>query len=93
MPSTQATGSDYKIKITSTSSTSQYDYSDNPFTISADTTVAKVTSPSASGITWTRGGFYRIAWSGFTGTSVKIQLYKGTSLNRTIATSTTNSGS
>ena len=32
-PSGQALGSDYKIKITSTSSTAQYDYSDNYFTI------------------------------------------------------------
>ena len=89
VPTAQTTGSDFKIKITSTSSSFQYDYSDNPFTISAG---PQVTSPSASGITWARGGFCSIAWSGFTGSSVKIELYKGSSLNRTISSSANNSG-
>jgi hypothetical protein len=54
---------------------------------------AQVTYPTASGIKWTRGSSYTITWTGFPGSNVKIELYKGSSLNTTLSTSTGNNGS
>ena len=42
VPTSQPLGSDYRIKITSTSSTTQYDYSDNYFAIKQATLVVYV---------------------------------------------------
>jgi hypothetical protein len=54
----------------------------------------EVVYPTTSGITWKRGNNYTIRWKGFpVSTIVKIELYKGSSLNRTIASSMPNSGS
>ncbi len=90
VPSDQTIGSDYRIKITSTADGSQSDYSDNEFTI-AD--VPQVMYPTAAGVTWGRGIAYTITWDGFTGSSVAIELYKGTRLYSTITRSTDNTGS
>ncbi|MBN1510170.1 MAG: hypothetical protein JW955_25205 [Sedimentisphaerales bacterium] len=89
VPGDQTLGSDFKIRITSTSDRSQYDDSDNYFTI-AD---PRVTYPTDPGITWKVGDSVTIAWTGFVGSAVKIDLYKGSTLSRTIASSTSNDGS
>jgi hypothetical protein len=57
-----------------------------------DTKDRDVTYPSASGVKWNRGSSYNITWSGFSGSNVKIELYKGGSLNTTISSSTANDG-
>ena len=89
VPSNQALGADYKIKITSTSNTAQSDYSDEYFAIANP----KVTYPTATAVTWKRGSSYTIKWSGYVGAGVKILLYKGGVLNLTITSSTANDGS
>jgi hypothetical protein len=62
--------------------------SDSYFTI----TKATVNYPSASGITWNTGFTPTITWSGFPGSSVKIELYKGGLWYSTIISSTPNDG-
>ena len=52
----------------------------------------QVVYPSEPGITWQIGSSYSIGWKGFSGPSVRIDLYKGDSLNRPIAASTDNDG-
>ena len=85
IPSTQVQGSDYTIKITSTSNSSCSDTSD-VFTINGPTIT--VTSPSIAD-TWDAGTLHLITWSytGNPGTYVKIELLKGGVLNRTIKSS------
>ena len=85
IPSTQVPGSDYTIKITSTSNSSYSDTSD-AFTINGPTIT--VTSPSIAD-TWDAGTLHLITWSytGNPGTYVKIELLKGGVLNRTIKSS------
>src|SRR4030042_7145205 len=88
-PAGQPTGADFKIRVTSTSDSSQSDDSDNYFTI-AD---PRVMYPTEAGVTWTAGDSPTITWTGFAGSFVKIELYKGLSLERTIASSASNNGS
>ena len=93
VPTTLTSGSNYRIKITSTSSSSVYDYS-SYFTITIILPPSiTVTTPSSS-TSWQAGGRFNIYWTS-TGSisSVKIQLYKGSSLEQTITTSTSNDGS
>ena len=52
-----------------------------------------VTYPSVAGITWQAGTSQLITWKDFPGSYVKIELYKGSSLNRSITSSTSNNGS
>ncbi len=87
IPATQTGGTDYKIKVTSTSNSSYTDMSDNNFTIIAATIT--VTLPNG-GENWRRGTTQTIRWT-YTanpGSNVKIELLKGGSLNRTITSST-----
>ena len=51
-----------------------------------------VTYPSVTGITWILGSMYTITWSDFAGTTVNIDLYKGSTLVTNIATATPNDG-
>jgi hypothetical protein len=83
IPSNQATGSNYKIRITSTANATVTDSSNSTFTISPPTVT--VVAPNG-GENWTRGSTRTITWkyTGNPGTSVKIELFKGTVLNRTI---------
>lgn len=91
IPSTQPLGSDYKIKIISTSS-SISDTSNSNFAI---TTPKIVTTSPNGGEYWTRGTTKTISWSstGSTGQYVKIELLKSGILNRVITSSTPNDGS
>jgi hypothetical protein len=93
VPSGQAVGSDYQIKITSTTNTSYYDYSNDNFSI-IDQPQITVTSPNG-GESWQRGTSQIITWDsvGNVGSSVRIELYKGGVLNLKIITSADNNGS
>ena len=82
-------GNDYKVKITSINTGSLYDYSDNNFTINAKTIT--VTSPNG-GETWIAGETHHITWSDNIPENVKIELYKGGTLNQTIVSSTPSDG-
>jgi len=91
IPSTLATGTNYKIKITSTSYTDVSDMSNSYFTISKREIT--VTSPNG-GENWQRGAVHAITWtSSNAGSYVKIELYKGGYYDRTITSSTSNDGS
>lgn len=87
IPSTQAFGSNYTIKITSTTNSAISDTSNSPFTITGPSIT--VISPNG-GETLVRRAVVPITWSytGNPGANVKIQLYNGTTLNRTIKSST-----
>lgn len=93
IPASQTTGSNYKIKITSTSNTSYYDYSDYNFSITSVPSIS-ITSPNG-GEQWQCGTSYMITWisSGTPGFFVKIELYRGETFNRLITNSTSNDGS
>lgn len=87
IPATQTGGTDYKIKVTSTSNSSYTDTSDNNFIIIAASIT--VTVPNG-GESWKAGTTQTIRWT-YTanpGSNVKIELLKGGSLNRTIKSST-----
>jgi hypothetical protein len=86
IPSNQALGSDYSIKITSKSNGSYTDTSDNTFAIIGPPPPAiTVVSPNG-GDTWSAGSTQKIQWSytGNVGGFVKIELLKGGAVNRTI---------
>jgi CSLREA domain-containing protein len=93
IPADQTLGSDYKVKITSTTNSSYSDWSDNSFSITAAPSIT-VTAPNG-GEGWQQGTIQSITWfwGGDPGTHVRIELYKGGVLNRTIASSTANDGS
>jgi hypothetical protein len=85
IPSTQATGNDYRIRITSTANSVYTDTSDSYFTISIPSYT--VTSPDG-GENLTAGTQHTITWNyaGTSGTYVNIELLKGGVLNRIIYT-------
>ena len=83
--------SSYRIKITSTTNSSLYDYSNSYFSLTASLYIT-VTSPNG-GEGWQLGSSHTISWQSNAGGNVKIQLYKGSSLYKTIASSTSNDGS
>ncbi len=93
IPSDQAIDSDYQIKITSTTNSSYYDYSNDNFSI-IDKPLITVTSPNG-GENWQRGTSKSVTWDsvGNVGTEVRIDLYKGGVLNLKIISSTDNDGS
>ena len=93
IPSTQTLGTDYKIRITSTSNSLYKDASDNNFAIgssSTSSTSVTVSSPNG-GESWAKGTVKEIKWT-YTGSpgNVKIELLKNGLYNRLIASSTTN---
>ena len=93
VPSGQAPGSDYKIKIASTANSSYYDYSDNNFSITSPPQIT-VLSPNG-GESRQRGTSHEITWDsvGSVGSDVRIELYKAGVLNLKIIGSTANDGS
>ncbi len=90
VPYTAGAGDDYTIHVHSYAYPDQGDESTYPFKIKSSPVV---TYPNESSIVgWNVGDVYTITWKGFTDTHVKIQLYKGSRLNRRIAWRTPNDG-
>ncbi len=84
-------GTNYRILIVDKTNSRIGDFSDY-FTIRGGGTIT-VTSPS-SGDIWYTGGQYTIRWNSTGSISrVRIELYRGSTLVRTIASSTSNDGS
>lgn len=81
---------DYRIEVTSLAYPTETDQSNNDFAVVAN---PRVTNPTVAGITWEIGEVVTINWADFGGAQVRIQLYKGTSVNRTITRGTANDGS
>jgi len=83
IPANQTPGTDYRIRVTSTTNGVYTDTSDIDFTIAAP--IITVVSPN-SGETWTAGSTQRIRWTytGNPGSYVKIELLKGGVVNRII---------
>ncbi len=83
LPSTK-----YRIKITSTSDTTVYAFSDT-FTIAKAPTSLTIVKPDSQ-TTWTSGITNTISWtsSGYLGSYAQISLYDGTAFKSTIASST-----
>lgn len=88
VPSTLASGSDYKVRVSCTSDESVYGES-GAFTISAG--YIRVTFPR-EGMILTRGRFYYIYWDSNLGGAVNIDLYNRTTFVRTLALSVRNDG-
>ncbi len=83
-------GTDYQIKITSIENSTISDFSDNDFSILA--TGITVTSPNG-GENWQAGSSHAISWTDNISEKVKIELYKGGTINSVIADSTFSDGS
>lgn len=86
IPLNQAPGSDYRIRVTSTSNSACTDTSDNDFTIIP---VSVTVSSPNGGESWTPGTTRNISWnySGDPGDSVKIELLKGGVASSTLVAS------
>jgi C1A family cysteine protease len=87
IPSNQASGSDYSIRVTSTSNSLYTDASNSQFTIVGPPPPSITVASPNGGESWTAGSTRTISWTytGSPGSYVRILLYKGSSLNRTIA--------
>jgi len=87
LPYNQDLGTDFKIRITSTSNASYNDTSNANFTISAGPPITIIV-PSG-GENWKQGSARNITWkyTGIPGLSVKIELLRGTAVNRMINSS------
>jgi len=85
LPYNTPLGSDYLIRITSTSNSAWTDMSDDPFTVSS---AIQMVSPNG-GENWIKGSTYPITWtySGNPGPTVKIEALRGEAVLATIASS------
>ncbi|MDB5049444.1 MAG: hypothetical protein JWO30_2515 [Fibrobacteres bacterium] len=87
-------GSGYRLRFTCAADTAKWDYSQSFSVYSSYTGSLAVTSPAADAEV-KMDSAYAIQWksTGAIGTSVGIQLYKDTSLSRSITTFSSNTGS
>ena len=86
-----ADGSDYKIRITSLSDGTVYDESDANFSLAAPASIT-VTDPDGSE-EWETGSTHNVTWTSVNVTgNVKVELYKGGSLNSSLTSDTANDG-
>lgn len=84
----------YTIRVKSTDDPTLYkDVSANDFSLVTYPTggTIEVLSPNLTGIQWANGTSHLISWTGNGGTPVKIELWKGASLDHVIVASTTGS--
>ncbi len=82
IPGSTPLGSDYRIKVTSTSNSAYTDTSDGTFTISvASSSSITVTTPNG-GENWVQGSYHTIQWTytGSPGTTVNIEALRGTTI-------------
>ncbi len=89
VPASQATGTNFKIKITGESKSVVYDFSDKNFTVFG---TPKVTDPSLPGIVWPEQSGRVIKWQGFVASTVRIELLKSWAVMRVITPDTPNDG-
>ena len=92
IPSDLVNGSTYRVKITSVSNASVYDFS-NYFSISNVSNGAIVINSPVTNDVWTTGQHRTILWSDNILSNVRIELYRGPSLVATIIHSTPSDGS
>jgi hypothetical protein len=95
-PSNLETGTDYRIRITSTTNTAITDSSNSNFAITSTTTSPSITVSSPNGgESWARDSTHIITWSssGSVGSNVKIEALKAGAVVQTITSSTPNDGS
>jgi len=83
--------SDYRMRITSNSNPGEFDLSDGFFTIAGPANLT-VVSPNG-GENWEAGTTHEISWLPDDSVNVRIQLYKGGSIQSVIAGTTPNDGS
>jgi hypothetical protein len=78
IPNGTAVANDYKVKIFSHNDPISYDFSDNNFSIQANTPGNTVTvlQPNSTGINWLKGSTYLISWIDNVPGPMKISLYK-----------------
>jgi hypothetical protein len=89
IPTSQAGGSDYQVRVTSTTNSASTDSSDSNFTIAGSPPpTISVVSPNG-GESWAAGTRQTIRWSysGNVGSSLKIELLKAGVVDRTITSS------
>ena len=89
-----ATGTDYRIRITSTTTPSVMDTSNSNFAIESGTAgTITVTSPNG-GESWVPGSNHAITWSssGGVGSYVKMEVLRGSVVVQTLSSSTPNDG-
>lgn len=95
IPLTQTNGADYKIRVTSTINSMHTDTSSNNFVI-GDSIIPSPTSITVDapngGEKWIIGSTHEIKWTytGNPGSYVRIELLKGGTVNRVLATNTVN---
>jgi formylglycine-generating enzyme required for sulfatase activity len=89
VPLNQIEGADYKIKVTKADSDEVYSISNNNFTILNPSLV--LTYPTG-GQNWNVGSSQTITWTDNLTENVKIELYKGLTLNTVISSSTASDG-
>ncbi|MGA2507677.1 MAG: Ser-Thr-rich GPI-anchored membrane family protein [Chitinispirillaceae bacterium] len=94
IPAGIGSGSNYRIRISSSTDTSSYVYSDSFTIASGYTGTYTITSPTVDS-SWSMGNYHYILWTstGSPGTYVNIYLYDSTALVSVITTGATNSGS
>ena len=91
-----ASGSDYRVRVTSTTYSAITDTSNAFFAITGGTSTGSITVTAPNGgESWAAGSTQRIMWtsSGDAGSHVKIELLKGDAIVQTILASTENDGS
>jgi sugar lactone lactonase YvrE len=86
VPSSQVADSDYTVRIINLANLIYSDTSDSSFSIVSPTLNVSV---PGGGEVWGAGALVTLSWTytGYPGPTVRIELYKGTKLNRTIITS------
>ena len=89
-PTTLVPGNIYRVKISSLSNVSGFDFSDNNFEISTGSIT--VVSPNG-GETWYKGATYQILWTDNLCSDVRIELWKSGAFHSVIAAYTPSNGS